>query len=161
MTNVRQIQNLCAHDVCALQMRRRKTPSPAVAAARSQGLSRISATRDAKRAKLNAEASSAAAPVDSGTDPPPAGRFRRSCCSPIALVHSNGHCSCSGRRDGDWRRSCHSTSTTRREATARQVGGQIAISNVAPGQVVFRGGGAVGGQIAFQPSSSNGDLCSV
>ena len=34
----------------------------------------------------------------------------------------DGHCSCSrcsGRRDGDWRRSCHSTSTspTRREAT--------------------------------------------
>ena len=29
------------------------------------------------------------------------------------------------------------------------VGGQIAISNVAPSQAVFRGGGAVGGQIAI------------
>ena len=69
-------------------MKRRKTPSPAVVAARSQGLSSISATREAKRAKLNAEASSVAAPVDSGTDPPPAGRFRRSCRTPTAQVQS-------------------------------------------------------------------------
>ncbi len=34
------------------------------------------------------EASSAAAPVDSGTDPPPAGRFRRSCRTPTAQVQS-------------------------------------------------------------------------
>jgi hypothetical protein len=34
------------------------------------------------------EASSAAAPVDSGTDPPPAGRFRRSCRTLTAQVQS-------------------------------------------------------------------------
>ena len=88
LANVRQIQNLCAHDLCALQMNRRKTPSPALAAARAQGLARIAEEREAKRAKLTAEASSAAAPVDSGTDPPPAGRFRRSCRTPTAQVQS-------------------------------------------------------------------------
>ena len=70
-------------------MHRRKTPSPAVEAARAQGLARIAEEREAKRAKLNAEASSVAAPVDSGTDPPPAGRFRRSCRTPTAQVPSN------------------------------------------------------------------------
>ena len=69
-------------------MKRRKTPSPALEAARAQGLASISAAREAKRAKLNAETSSVAAPVDSGTDPPPAGRFRRSCRTPTAQVQS-------------------------------------------------------------------------
>ena len=46
------------------------------------------AKREAKRARLTAEASSVAAPVDSGTDPPPAGRFRRSCRTPTAQVPS-------------------------------------------------------------------------
>ena len=41
------------------------------------------------RLRHAAEASSAAAPVDSGTDPPPAGRFRRSCRTPTAQVQSN------------------------------------------------------------------------
>jgi hypothetical protein len=41
------------------------------------------------RLRHAAEASSAAAPVDSGTDPPPAGRFRRSCRTPTAQVPSN------------------------------------------------------------------------
>jgi hypothetical protein len=40
------------------------------------------AAREAKRAKVTAEASSVAAPVDSGTDPPPAGHFCRSCRPP-------------------------------------------------------------------------------
>ena len=47
------------------------------------------AERRTKRAKLTAEASLAAAPADSGTDPPPAGRFRRSCRTPTAQVQSN------------------------------------------------------------------------
>ena len=47
------------------------------------------AERRTKRAKLTAEASLAAAPAESGTDPPPAGRFRRSCCTPTAQVPSN------------------------------------------------------------------------
>ena len=82
LANVRQIPNLCrADDVCALQ--RRETPSPAVEAARSHGLSGITAAREAKRAKSTAAASSAAAPVDFSTDPPPAGRFRRSCRTSI------------------------------------------------------------------------------
>ena len=46
------------------------------------------AKREEKRAKLTAEASLAAAPADSGTDPPPAGRFRRSCRTPTAQVQS-------------------------------------------------------------------------
>ncbi len=82
------MQNLCANDACALQMKRRKTPSPAVVAARSQGLSSITAARGAKRANPTPGASSAAAPVDSGTDPPPAGRFRRSCRTPTTQVQS-------------------------------------------------------------------------
>ena len=73
------------HDACALQMKRKselqqKNVSKATLAA--------TAAREAKRAKLTAEASSAAAPVDSGTDPPPAGRFRRSCRTPTAQVQS-------------------------------------------------------------------------
>ena len=47
------------------------------------------AERRTKRAKLTSEASLAAAPADSGTDPPPAGRFRRSCRTPTAQAHSN------------------------------------------------------------------------
>ena len=108
--------------ICALQMKRRKTPSPAVQAARSEGLAGIAAVREAKRVKTTSAASSDAAPFDSGTDPPPAGRFRRSCRTPPHRCSRTGHggCSrCSGRRDGDWWKPCHSTSTspTRREAT--------------------------------------------
>ena len=46
------------------------------------------AERRTKRAKLTSEDSLGAAPVDSGTDPPPAGRFRRSCRTPTAQVPS-------------------------------------------------------------------------
>ena len=68
-----------AHDACALQMKRKselqqKNVSKATLAA--------TAAREAKRANVTAEASSGAALVDSGTDPPPAGRFRRSCRTP-------------------------------------------------------------------------------
>jgi hypothetical protein len=89
---------LCADDVCALQ--RRETPSPAAEAARSQGLSGITAASEAKRANPTAGASSAAAPVDSGTDPPPAGPFSPQLPHPTALVHSNrtGCSRCSGPR---------------------------------------------------------------
>ena len=48
-----------------------------------------SAAREAKRANTTSAASSDAAPVDSGTDPPPAGRFRRSCRTPTAQVQPN------------------------------------------------------------------------
>ena len=47
------------------------------------------AAAETRRLGHAAEASSAAAPVDSGTDPPPAGRFRRSCRTPTAQVQSN------------------------------------------------------------------------
>ena len=67
-------------------MKRKQQPSPAVLAARAQATLAATAKREAKRAKLTAEASSVAAPVDSCTDPPPAGRFRRSCCPPTAHV---------------------------------------------------------------------------
>ena len=75
-----------AHDACALQMTKKselqlKNVSKATLAA--------TAKREAKRARLTAEASSVTAPVDSGTDPPPAGRFRRSCRTPTAQVQSN------------------------------------------------------------------------
>ena len=75
-----------AHDACALQMKRKselqqKNVSKATLAA--------TAAREAKRARVTAEASSAAAPIDSGTDPPPAGRFHRSCRTPTAQVQSN------------------------------------------------------------------------
>ena len=62
-------------------------PMAAPAAATPDGAA--PAERRSKRAKLTVEASSAAAPVDSGTDPPPAGRFRRSCRTPTAQVPSN------------------------------------------------------------------------
>ena len=82
-------------------------------------LASLAAVNEKKRRTVP-EASSASAPADSGTDPPPAGRCRRSCRTPTA--QGDGHCSysrCSGRRDGDWWKSCHSMSTspTRREAT--------------------------------------------
>ena len=77
-----------AYDACALQMTRKrkselqhKNVSKATLAA--------TAKREEKRAKLTAEASLAAAPADSGTDPPPAGRIRRSCRTPTAQVPSN------------------------------------------------------------------------
>ena len=70
-------------------MKRKQQPSPAVLAARALATLAATAKREAKRAKVTAEASSAAAPVDSGTDPPPAGRFRRSCRTPTAQVPSN------------------------------------------------------------------------
>jgi hypothetical protein len=69
--------------LCALQMEKlqQKNVSKATLAA--------TAKREAKRTNFTAEASSGAAPVDSGTDPPPAGRFRRSCRTPITQVRSN------------------------------------------------------------------------
>jgi hypothetical protein len=67
------------HGACALQMRRKK---------RSAGQqSSLAAVHDKKRRTVP-EASSVAAPVDSGTDPPPAGRFRPSCRTPTAQVQS-------------------------------------------------------------------------
>jgi hypothetical protein len=76
-----------AHDACALQMtRKRRSESQKEIAA--QATLAATAKREAKRAKLTSEASSVAAPVDSGTDPPPAGRFRRSCRTPTAQVPS-------------------------------------------------------------------------
>ena len=62
--------------------------------------------------KPAAVASSVAALVDAGTDPPPAGRFRRNCRTPTDWCRRTGHCSCSGRREGDWWKSRHSTSTS-------------------------------------------------
>jgi hypothetical protein len=47
------------------------------------------AAAETLRLRHAADASSAAAPVDSGTDPPPAGRFRCSCRTPITQVRSN------------------------------------------------------------------------
>ena len=49
--------------------------------------SSLAAVHDKKRRTVP-EASSVAAPVDSGTDPPPAGRFRPSCRTPTAQVQS-------------------------------------------------------------------------
>ena len=62
-------------------------PMAAPAAATPDGAA--PAERRTKRAKLTAEASLAAAPADYGTDPPSAGRFRRSCRTPTAQAHSN------------------------------------------------------------------------
>ena len=50
---------------------------------RSAEQKRVLAEALDKKRRSVPEASSAAAPVDSGTDPPPAGRFRRSCRTPI------------------------------------------------------------------------------
>ena len=117
-------KHLCFQAACTLQMttnRVRKSDGQQEALKRAR-----EAAAETLRLRHAAEASSVAAPVDSGTDPPPAGRFRRSCCTPTAhpphRCSRDGHCSCprcSGRRDGDWWKSCHSTSTslTRREAT--------------------------------------------
>ena len=66
-------------------MRKRRGPSEAQQAVNKKARE---AAAEAKRAKSSAAASSAAAPVDSGTDPPPAGRFRRSCRTPTAQVPS-------------------------------------------------------------------------
>jgi hypothetical protein len=65
-------------DACALQMGRK----------RSAEQKRVLAEALEKKRRTVPEASSAAAPVDSGTDPPPAGRFRRSCRTPTAQVPS-------------------------------------------------------------------------
>ena len=67
------------HDACALQMVKKKRSA--------EQLATLAAVNDKKRRTVP-EASSAAAPVDSGTDPPPAGRFRRSCRTPTAQVQS-------------------------------------------------------------------------
>ena len=67
------------HDACALQMVKKKRSA--------EQLASLAAVNDKKRRTVP-EASSAAAPVDSGTDPPPAGRFRRSCRTPTAQVQS-------------------------------------------------------------------------
>ena len=56
------------HDACALQMGKKRSAGQ---------LATLAAVNDKKRRTVP-DASSAAAPVDSGTDPPPAGRFRRS-----------------------------------------------------------------------------------
>ena len=57
------------HVAGALQMGKKKRSA--------EQLASLAAVHDKKRRTVP-EASSAAAPVDSGTDPPPAGRFRRS-----------------------------------------------------------------------------------
>ncbi len=51
----------------------------------AEQLASLAAINDKKRRTVP-EASSAAAPADSGTDPPPSGRFRRSCRTPTAQV---------------------------------------------------------------------------
>ena len=66
------------HDACALQMNRK----------RSAEQKRVLAEALEKKRRTVPEASSASAPADSGTDPPPAGRFRRSCRTPTAQVPS-------------------------------------------------------------------------
>ena len=67
------------HDACALQMNRK----------RSAEQKRVLAEALEKKRRTVTGASSAAAPADSGTDPPSAGRFRRSCRTPTAQVQSN------------------------------------------------------------------------
>jgi hypothetical protein len=67
------------HDDCALPMVKKKRSA--------EQLASLAAINDKKRRTVP-EASSASAPVDSGTDPPPAGRFRRSCRTPTAQVPS-------------------------------------------------------------------------
>ena len=66
------------HGACALQMGKKRSAGQQ---------SSLAAINDKKRRTVP-EASSAAAPVDSGTDPPPAGRFCRSCRTPTAQVPS-------------------------------------------------------------------------
>ena len=66
------------YDACALQMGRK----------RSAEQKRVLAEALEKKRRTVPEASSAAAPVDSGIDPPPAGRFHRSCRTPTAQVQS-------------------------------------------------------------------------
>jgi hypothetical protein len=70
----------------ALQMPKRSGRTEALLAAAKRG--REAQAAAARRLRHDAEASSVAAPVDSGTDPPPAGRSRRSCRTPTAQVHS-------------------------------------------------------------------------
>ena len=67
------------HDAGALQMGKKRRSA--------EQLATLAAVNDKKRRTVP-DASSAAAPVDSGTDPPPAGRFRRSCRTPTAQVQS-------------------------------------------------------------------------
>ncbi len=67
------------HDDCALQMVKKKRSA--------EQLASLAEINDKKRRTVP-EASLAAAPADSGTDPPPAGRFRRSCRTPTAQVQS-------------------------------------------------------------------------
>ena len=67
------------HDDCALQMVKKKRTAGQLAS--------LAAVNDKKRRTVP-DASSVAAPVDSGTDPSPAGRFRRSCRTPTAQVQS-------------------------------------------------------------------------
>ena len=67
------------HDACALQMVKKK---------RTAGQLASLAAVNHKKRRTVPEASSASAPVDSGTDPPPAGRFHRSCRTPTAQVQS-------------------------------------------------------------------------
>ena len=70
-------------------MKRKTKPSLVVKEALAQATLAATAAREAKRAKATAGASLVAPPVDSGTDPPPAGRFRRSCRNPTTQVQSN------------------------------------------------------------------------
>ncbi len=99
LANVRMVSFFSAHDACALQMTRKRGKSESQKENLSKATLAATAKREEKRAKATAEASLAAAPADSGTDPPPAGRFRRSCCTPTAQCtpSRHGHCS-SGRR---------------------------------------------------------------
>ena len=62
---------MCIHDACALQMRKHKKTEAQQAAAKK-------AREAAAEALRHRNSIAYAAPVDSGTDPPPAGRFRRS-----------------------------------------------------------------------------------
>jgi hypothetical protein len=67
----------------ALQMMKKKKRSAAQRLVAASALEKLH-----KKHRAVLEASSGAAPADSGTDPPPAGRFRRSCRTPTAQVHS-------------------------------------------------------------------------
>ncbi len=101
-------KHLCSQAACTLQMttnRVRKSDGQQEALKRAR-----EAAAETLMPRHAADASSAAVPVDSGTDLPPAGRFRRSCRAPPPHRCSRtGHCSCprcSGRRDGDWWKRC-------------------------------------------------------